>query len=226
MGELNHPDDNWENVKEHMSSQRIELGAYYTYNLLHVPRHLLFSFSRYKFANRLIGESPVVNILELGCSEGLGTLLLSGGLHNVTAVDSDKDAIEWAKSNLEKDNSNIVFQHDDFLGKHYGKFNVVVTLDVVEHIHKEEEKIFFQTLTSNLDDDGYCIIGTPNIMASQYSSEPSKIGHVNLFSAERLRDTVREHFKNAFLFSMNDEVVHTGFYPMSHYLFVLGCGKK
>ena len=53
-------------------------------------------------------------------------------------------------------------------------------------------------VTFKLNDDGYCIIGTPNISASQYSSEPSKIGHVNLFSAERLRDTARQYFKNVF----------------------------
>jgi hypothetical protein len=28
------------------------------------------------------------------------------------------------------------------------------------------------------------------------------------------------------LFSMNDETVHTGFYPMAHYLIALCCGKK
>lgn len=217
-------DNHWEKVKEHIGSERIELGSYYTYNLLHNPRHLLFSFSRYKFAARLIGESPKVNILELGCSEGLGTLLLAGNLHNVTGVDFDKDAIQWAKSNLEND--NIVFKYDDFLGEVYGKFDVVVALDVIEHIAKEQEEYFFRTLTSNLNDDGYCIIGTPNITASQYSSEPSKIGHVNLFSAERLRDTARKHFKNVFLFSMNDEVVHTGFYPMAHYFLALCIGRK
>ena len=31
------------------------------------------------------------------------------------------------------------------------------------------------------------------------------------------------HFRNVFIFSMNDEVVHTGFYPMAHYLFALCC---
>jgi len=25
---------------------------------------------------------------------------------------------------------------------------------------------------------------------------------------------------------MNDEVVHTGFHPMAHYLFAIGVGKK
>jgi hypothetical protein len=29
-----------------------------------------------------------------------------------------------------------------------------------------------------------------------------------------------------FLFSMNDEVVHTGFYPMAHYLFAVCADRK
>src|SRR5438045_4123498 len=33
-------------------------------------------------------------------------------------------------------------------------------------------------------------------------------------------------FENGFLFSMNDEVVHTGFHPMAHYLFALCAGRK
>ncbi|MCG2825564.1 MAG: class I SAM-dependent methyltransferase [Thermoplasmatales archaeon] len=216
--------DKWKKVKEYMGRERIELGPYFTYNLLHNTRHLLFTFSRYKFAAKLIGNTPKVNILELGCNEGLCTLLLAENGHNVTGVDSDGGAIKWAKSKLEC--KNISFIHDNFLGKKYGKFDAIVSMDVIEHIPKKQEKKFFETVTSNLKDDGYCIIGTPNITASKYSSEPSKIGHVNLFSAERLRDTMRNYFKNVFLFCMNDEVVHTGFCPMAHYLIVLGVSKR
>ncbi|MBU4502593.1 MAG: class I SAM-dependent methyltransferase [Nanoarchaeota archaeon] len=216
--------DRWKNVKEYISAERIEIGPYFTYNLLHEPRHLLFTFSRYKFAARLIGEYPKITILDLGCNEGLSTLLLAENGHNVTGVDSDGGAINWAKSKLEC--KNISFIHDNFMGKKYCKFDAIVSIDVIEHIPKKQEKKFFETVTSNLRDDGYCIIGTPNITASQYSSEPSKIGHVNLFSAERLRKTMRNYFKNVFLFCMNDEVVHTGFYPMVHYLMVLGVSKR
>jgi hypothetical protein len=34
------------------------------------------------------------------------------------------------------------------------------------------------------------------------------------------------YFENSFIFSMNDEVVHLGYYPMAHYLFGVGVGKK
>jgi glycosyltransferase involved in cell wall biosynthesis len=33
-------------------------------------------------------------------------------------------------------------------------------------------------------------------------------------------------FHNVFLFSMNDELVHTGFIPMAHYLIAIGCTRR
>ena len=41
-----------------------------------------------------------------------------------------------------------------------------------------------------------------------------------------LKSLLSKYFHNVFIFSMNDEVVHTGFYPMAHYLFALCCDKK
>jgi hypothetical protein len=35
-----------------------------------------------------------------------------------------------------------------------------------------------------------------------------------------------QSFHNVFVFSMNDEVVHTGFHQMAHYVIGLGCGVK
>jgi len=37
---------------------------------------------------------------------------------------------------------------------------------------------------------------------------------------------VQRYFDNVFIFSMNDETIHTGFYPMAHYLLALCCGVK
>lgn len=212
--------DIWQDLRQHIGSNKIQMGSFFTYNITQNPRWLLHTCSRYKFAARLIGESPKVTILELGCGEGYGTLLLAEHSHNVTGVDFDAESITWAQANLNF-KKNIIFKHDDFVGKTYGKFDVVVSLDVLEHI--PDGDIFFETVTNNLKADGYSIIGTPNITASKYASQVSRMSHVNLFSAERLRDMARKHFKNVFLFGMNDEVVHTGYYPMCHYLIVLGC---
>lgn len=219
----------WDKVKRYIANEtgpeKIELGAYFAFNLWNTPRHVLFVLSRYKFCAKLIGETPLRNILELGCSEGLGALILGESGHQVVGVDFDEEAVAWAKANLET-KGNLSFICDDFLSKTYGLFDAVVSLDTIEHIHPPQEPEYFGTLVDNLTPDGICIVGTPNITSAKYASKQTRMGHVNLYSAERLKDTAMKYFRNAFVFSMNDEMVHTGYYPMAQYLILLGCGKK
>jgi hypothetical protein len=97
---------------------------------------------------------------------------------------------------------------------------------VIEHIFPEHEDAFVARLASVLEPRGIAVIGTPNITSDQYANEHSRRGHVNLFSAERLRDLALAHFDNVFLFSANDEMVHTGFSPLAHYLLALCTGPR
>jgi 2-polyprenyl-3-methyl-5-hydroxy-6-metoxy-1,4-benzoquinol methylase len=216
--------ETWQSVRAMIGHKTFSLGPYFAHQVLHTPRHLLFTLARYKFAARLLPQDNPVSVLELGCAEGLGTLLLAENGHRVTAVDFDEYAIRHAQESI--DNSRITFLARDFIGQRFGEFEAVVTLDVIEHIPPDDELRFLTTLTDNLAPDGFCLVGTPNETANAYASERSRAGHVNLFTAERLARTLRAHFRNVFLFGMNDEVVHTGFYPMCHYLFALGCGKR
>jgi hypothetical protein len=54
----------------------------------------------------------------------------------------------------------------------------------------------------------------------------SKEGHVNCKTMPDLKATMQRFFHNVYMFSMNDEVVHTGYHKMAHYLFALCCGKR
>ena len=217
-------DDTWKTVKEVFDQQSLNLGPHYAYQALHVPRHLLFMLSRYKFAAKLLPQQSQVDVLDLGCSEGLGTLMLAEHGHRVTGVDFDEDAIRHAQQTLNK--PNVAFVCADLLGRKFGTFHAVISLDVIEHIPEPDEDVFLETICSNLDASGFCLIGTPNATAAQYASKTSQVGHVNLFTAERLISLIMKYFHHVFLFGMNDEVVHTGFYPMCHYLLALACGKR
>jgi 2-polyprenyl-3-methyl-5-hydroxy-6-metoxy-1,4-benzoquinol methylase len=214
----------WEEVMSTVPDDTITLGSYFAHQLLYNPRHILFTFSRYKFAARLLGETKKRRVLELGCNEGLGTLLLAQAATEVVAVDFDENSITRAIANF--GDGNIDFQCSNFLDKKYGSFDTIVSIDVIEHIRAEDEQKYLETIYQNLNKHSFCIIGTPNITAREYASRESQIGHVNLYSAERLRDTFKKIFYRVFLFGMNDEVVHTGYYPMCHYIFLLGVGKK
>jgi len=211
-------------IGDRLAARELTVGPFLADQLLNAPRHLLFVLSRYKFAARLLPPLEPVDVLELGCGEGFGSLLLSEGGHRVLGVDSDAPAIEIAQRTVGSPARR--FEVADFLGMQFGRFRAVVSLDVIEHIPVEQEDAFFDTVTANLADDGICIIGTPNATAAAYASPQSQAGHINLYTAERLVAAVGRSFQNTFVFGMNDEVVHTGFYPMCHYVFVVGTGKR
>jgi 2-polyprenyl-3-methyl-5-hydroxy-6-metoxy-1,4-benzoquinol methylase len=102
-----------------------------------------------------------------------------------------------------------------------GVFSGLACLDVIEHIEPVREKDFIHALSNSLDEDGIAVIGTPNLDARPYASPHSEIGHINNYDAERLRASLGSQFRHVFLFSMNDEMVHTGFDKLAHYLMAL-----
>ena len=57
-----------------------------------------------------------------------------------------------------------------------------------------------------------------------HASQASKEGHVNCKSGPELQATLSRYFANVVVFSMNDEVIHTGYQKMSHYLMALCFG--
>ena len=107
-----------------------------------------------------------------------------------------------------------------------GTFDGAYSLDVIEHIPLEDEESFLQNICAGLTQESVLIIGTPNVTAAAYASELSQLGHINLKSGPELKESVSRHFHNVFLFSMNDEVIHTGFSPMAHYLIAMGVGRR
>lgn len=216
----------WANVKKTIGEHELLLGPYFSYQALHTPKHLLFTLARYKFAAKMLSQNLKEPVLELGCGEGLGTLMLAEYNRPVIGVDFDEKAIQHAKKTIIKNKPNISFLNEDFLGKKYGNFSTVISIDVIEHIPNHKEDLFLETIRDNLSADGFCLIGTPNITASKYGSKPSQEGHINLFDEKRLRTLMSKYFQHVFIFGANDEIIHTGFYPMCHYLLALCCEKK
>ena len=111
--------------------------------------------------------------------------------------------------------------HDILEGPYPEKFEAVFSLDVIEHIHLENEDQFLRNIVHSSFDSSVLIIGTPNKTSESYASRGSRIAHINLKTHASLKQTLSEYYQNVFMFGMNDEVLHTGFKPMSHYLFAL-----
>jgi hypothetical protein len=79
---------------------------------------------------------------------------------------------------------------------------------------------------ASLNDHGTLILGMPSLQSQPYASPLSKAGHVNCKDASDFRALMMEYFHHVFVFSMNDEVVHTGFSPMANYLIAVCCEQK
>ena len=200
----------------------MSLGKHWSFNLRNDPKRLPFVLARYNFAAKTACLQG--SILELGCSDGIGVPILAQNATSYLGVDLDQPAIDVAKQNWEDQKHK--FLYDDFLGKSYGQYDAVISLDVCEHIHPDAEEKYFQTIALNNTNEGFAVVGTPNITSEQYASPMSKQGHINLFSGKRLKETLEKHYHNVFLFGINDEVLHTGYAPMCHYIIALACNKK
>ena len=105
-------------------------------------------------------------------------------------------------------------------------FDGIFGLDVLEHIDPTEEHKFMKNICKSLKPIGVTIIGMPSLESQTYASKLSKEGHINCKTGDDLRDLMYQYFNTVFLFSMNDETLHTGFAPMSHYLLAVCSHKK
>lgn len=186
------------------------------------PRRLTFILARYKFVSKML--SGWTNVAEVGCGDAFGTRIVLQEVENVTVYDFDPIFIEDIKHRASPRWPIKPVLHDILDGPLPNRHNAIYSLDVIEHIPVEQEKLFLHNLASSLSEEGALIIGTPSLESQAYASPQSKIGHVNCKPGRALKALLEEYFHSVFLFSMNDEVVHTGFYPMAHYLFAL-CSK-
>lgn len=214
--------ETWDQTADMLENHALQLGDHWSYNFRNDPKRLAFVLSRYKFAAKMGSKGR--SVLELGCGEGIGATLLAETALSYKGVDLDDKAIQTAQINLTE--PKFQFVYDDFMGKQFGLFDTVVSLDVVEHIYPQHEALYFETIAKNLKKEGRAIIGTPNITAAPYASEASNLGHVNLFRQERLKATLEQYFHHVFPFGINDEIVHTGYSPMAHYVICLACQRK
>jgi 2-polyprenyl-3-methyl-5-hydroxy-6-metoxy-1,4-benzoquinol methylase len=188
------------------------------------PRRLLFVLARYKFAAKMF--TGLNKVLEVGCADAFGTRLVRQEVPHVVACDFDPVFIERNRACNSKRWPIDFRVHDMLEGPLAEKFEAVYAIDVIEHIQAAQELVFVGNMVRSLQPRGLCLIGTPSLQSQAYASPPSKEGHVNCKEGPGLRELMAQFFHHVFIFSMNDEVVHTGFTPMAHYLWALCCQRK
>lgn len=192
------------------------------------PKHLLFYLSRYKFVSKMF--EGLDSVLEVGCGDGFASRIVHQSVKNLALTDIDPIFIKDIEARIASKSSKwtpSLIVHDFFEGKIVDKhFDGIYLLDVLEHILPHKDDLFLKNIVKNLSKNGVMIVGVPTRESQQYASEDSQIGHINLMSQKNLKNKMQTYFHNVFMFSMNDEVIHTGFYGMAHYMFAVCVGIK
>jgi len=165
-------------------------------------------------------------VLEVGCADAFGTRVVLQEVKALTATDFDPLFVAHVNENMSRQWKFECLVHDMMAGPLARGFDGAYAIDVLEHIPHAQEERFVGNIVASLNATGVCVFGSPSLYSQAYASPQSKQGHVNCKDAEGLKTLCRKFFHNVFIFSMNDEVVHTGFHPMAHYLWAVCCHKK
>lgn len=198
----------------------LTLGTYSTHSLLNDPKRFGFMMARHKFVGKMLADFD--HVLEVGCQEGVTSLLMSQHVKRLTSVDFYKPHVEEAERLIAPFVRNVRFKGHDILdGPVPGEFDGAFSLDVLEHIDSSQEHLYMENVATSLKPDGVFIVGMPSLESQKYASKDSAAGHINCKTGADLKALCKKYFRHVFIFSMNDEVLHTGFLPMSHYILAM-----
>jgi len=218
----------WERYFQGTDSQfncsEISLGPWTSYSLKVDPVHMVFVLARYKFCAKMLAGKGLV--VEIGCGDGFGIPIVAQFVSHLHCIDWDPRNLEGCQRRLSH-LKNVSYECVD-LNKNSIKVeaDAAYSVDVIEHLNTQSEANFLQNICSFLKPSSVLVTGTPNITARAYASKQSAIQHVNLKNMNTLKELTETYFKHAFMFGMNDEMVHLGYPAMCHYLWSVGVEKK
>jgi 2-polyprenyl-3-methyl-5-hydroxy-6-metoxy-1,4-benzoquinol methylase len=203
-------------------NERFGLDSNFKWN--NDPRQFFISLARYKFVAKMLQKKN--NVLEVGCGDGFNSRIVKQEVQSLDISDNGKIFKKYTKITNSKKWNIKFFEHDFIKNKLDKTYDAIYFLDVLEHIPQKKEKTFIQNILHSLDKNGVLIIGIPSLEFQKFSRPKSYSGHINCKTANNLRSFLDIYFGNVFIYSMNDECIHTGFEKMACYLIAICTNKK
>ena len=106
-------------------------------------------------------------VLDIGCGGGAIVKAFNDASYNAMGVDLNENLSEFGRSNLGVDIVNIDVIDEKSLKK-FGQFDLLYMADFLEHIN--EPRIFLQSISNILRDDGLVVIDVPLFELNRFSS--------------------------------------------------------
>jgi 2-polyprenyl-3-methyl-5-hydroxy-6-metoxy-1,4-benzoquinol methylase len=203
--------------------QGVTLPAEYAHYLKSDLTTFLVRMARYKFVTRMVKAKD--RVLDVGCGSGIGSIYLGQYCQKVTGIEVKSTEIDAARVMNRRE--NVTFTKIDLYDLPKDKiFDVIVAMDVIEHFSVKDGNRLIAEMVKHLMPNGLVVIGTPSIYSYPYQSKLSQASHVKCYDQQELVGLVDQYLRRTIVFSMNDEIVHTGNPKMAWYYIVLGWGRK
>jgi 2-polyprenyl-6-hydroxyphenyl methylase/3-demethylubiquinone-9 3-methyltransferase len=97
-------------------------------------------------------------VFDLGCGNGHAAATLTSEGFEVAGVDPSTEGIAQAKGAHSHLRLDVGSTHDDLVGR-YGRFPVVISLEVIEHVYAPRD--FARTLFDLVEPGGMALLSTP-----------------------------------------------------------------
>ena len=142
-------------------------------------------------------------ILDLGCGQGALSARLKDMGYDVTAVDTNPADFLCKTVPFVQVNFNHANEVDAFLAKYANFFDLVIGIEVIEHVHNHWE--YVETLKKTVKPQGFILISTPNITSwvsrlfflfkaefHQFQPEDLDYGHINPIAWHQLKYIIEQ----------------------------------
>ena len=135
--------------------------------MLFIQERLLNRYENFRSIEDILSKKK---ILDLGCGGGILSEHLAKKGANITAIDSSKPLIDLAKKRAINQNLKINYKLGtiDSLKKNNSKFDVIISLEVIEHVKNYET--FLRNIFLCLENGGIVILSTINRTTFSYLS--------------------------------------------------------
>ena len=149
--------------------------------------------ARYRFVSSFVKGKK---ILDIASGTGIGCMLFSSVAQEVVGVDISNESISYALTHNAAPNVRYILgSADDSSLFPAASFDVISSLETIEHLEDSARKTYLANLASWLRPEGVLILSTPNKrITSPFSQKPENKYHVLEFTREKLEEEIVEHF--------------------------------
>src|SRR5260221_3194065 len=151
--------------------KKLGIPADYQYSALQSKNYIHANWYKTKLdaIDKLLNVKKTDRILDIGPGSGNFELLFSEKVKEIVAIDYNDEAINFVKKKIkERHIKNVKVHVGDVrkLGKLQGKFDIIIMVDVIEHLTQEQAEKVIQSFKMLLSPSGKVCIVTPNFKSS------------------------------------------------------------